>query len=294
MKTFSTLKKYLEERLVIVGGGKRYGQVIFLAGGSGSGKGFAIDNFIHSMDYKIFDPDALKKNILKWNEITKKYPELLGKDMKNPKDVEFVHLFIRDRLGWDKKMIDMFLAANRTDKATLPNIIFDKTLKDTDELKELVPQLLKAGYKKEDIHLVWVLTNYKIALQMNTTRDRTVPVTVLIKTHTGVAETMKNFLFANYPSHLINGDAFIILGGKENTWFIKPPKDAPKTRQQVLGGAVLPKPQVVSEFKYIKVKDSGHDFTPSTALSNIILRWILDNSPNREAIELYLQQEQTK
>lgn len=33
MKTFPTLKKYLEEKLVIAGGGKPYGQVIFLAGG---------------------------------------------------------------------------------------------------------------------------------------------------------------------------------------------------------------------------------------------------------------------
>jgi dephospho-CoA kinase len=291
MKTFYELKKYLEEKVVIVGGGKRYGQVIFLAGGSGSGKGFAIENFILSKDYKIFDPDALKKNILKWNEITKRYPELLGKSMKNPKDVEAIHLFIRDKLGWDKKFIDMFLAGNRPDKATLPNIIFDKTLKDTDELKELIPQLMKAGYKKEDIHLVWVLTNYKMALQMNTTRDRTVPVTVLIKTHSGVAQTMRNFLFENYPSNLINGDAFIILGGKENTWFFKPPVDAPKTRQMFAGGADLPKPQIVSDFEYIKVKTSGKDFEPSWGLSNIILRWILDNAPNREAIEKYLQQE---
>lgn len=293
MKTFYSLKQYLEEKLVIVGNGKRYGQVVFLAGGSGSGKGFAIDNFIHSMDFKVFDPDALKKSILRWNQTSKKYPELLNKDLKNPRDVEFVHMFVRDKLGWDKKMIDNFLSVNRPDKDKLPNIIFDKTLKDAEEFKELVPQLLKAGYKREDMHLVWVLTNYKIALQMNTARDRTVPVTVLIKTHTGVAETMKNFLFANYPSHLINGDAFVILGGKENTHFFEPPKDAPKTRKIFAGGVDLTKPQVVTEFKYVKVKDAGHEFKPAVALSNIVLRWILDNSPNREAIEKYLSQEMT-
>ena len=31
----------LEEKLIVYGGGKRYGQIVFLAGGAGSGKGFA-------------------------------------------------------------------------------------------------------------------------------------------------------------------------------------------------------------------------------------------------------------
>ena len=36
----------LDEKLIIVGKGKRYGQIMFLAGGAGSGKGFAITNFL--------------------------------------------------------------------------------------------------------------------------------------------------------------------------------------------------------------------------------------------------------
>lgn len=294
MKTFFDLKSYLTEKLVIVGGGKRTGQVIFLAGGSGSGKGFARDNFIHSMDFKVFDTDELKKKILKWNQATKKYPELLDRDLRNPEDVNFVHLFVRDRLGWDKKEVDTFLSINRPDKENLPNLLFDRTFKSKEEFQELVPQLVKAGYKKEDMHLVWVLTNYKIALQANTSRDRTVPVTILIKTHAGTAETMKSFLFDNYPTDLINGDAFVILGGKENTWFFKPPAGASKTRQMVSGGAELPKPQVVKKFEYVKVKDARNQFKPSAAISNIVLRWILDNSPNREAIERYLNTQEVE
>ena len=288
MKTFNTLKRYLEEKLVVVGGGKRTGQVIFLAGGTGSGKGFAIEHFIQSNDFKIFDPDALKKTILKWNETTKRYPELLGKSLKNPNDVSFIHTFVRDRLKWDNKILSNFLAVHRADKNNLPNIIFDKTFKDTEEFQELVPQLISMGYKKEDMHLVWVLTNYRIAIQANTTRDRTVPVTVLIGTHSGTAETMKNFLFKNYPSNLINGDAFVILGGEENTVFFKPPVGAGKTRQQFAGGIDLPKPKVVKKFEYVKVKDMGQAFKPSAAISNIVLRWILKNTPDKEEIEKYL------
>lgn len=294
MKTFLDFKSYLTEKLVIVGNGKRSGQVIFLAGGSGSGKGFAIENLIQSMDFKVFDPDSLKKSILKWNDATKRYPELVGKNLKNPTDAEYVHLFVRDRLGWDKKVVDNFLALNRPDKDNLPNILFDRTFKTKEELQELVPQLINAGYKKDDMHLVWVLTDYRIAIQANLSRDRTVPVTVLIKTHSGTAETMKSFLFDNYPMDMINGDAFVILGGKPNTWFFEPPAGASKTRKIVAGGIDLPKPQVVKKFHYVKVKDARQAFKPSAAISNIVLRWILDNSPNRESIEKYLAQQETE
>jgi len=138
------------------------------------------------------------------------------------------------------------------------------------------------------MHLVWVLTNYRIALQANMNRDRTVPVTVLIGTHSGAAETMKHFLFKNYPSNLINGDAFVILGGEENTVYFKPPAGADKTKQQFAGATNLPKPKVVKEFQYVKVKEVGQPFKPSTAISNIVLRWILKNTPDKEEIEKYL------
>ena len=37
----------LEEKLILYNNGAKYGQVVFLAGGAGSGKGFAISNFMH-------------------------------------------------------------------------------------------------------------------------------------------------------------------------------------------------------------------------------------------------------
>ena len=42
----SKLQNYLTEKQIIVGGGKQYGQILFLAGGAGSGKGFAASNFM--------------------------------------------------------------------------------------------------------------------------------------------------------------------------------------------------------------------------------------------------------
>ena len=43
MIEFQTLKQNLEEKLIMPNNGARYGQVVFMAGGAGSGKGYAID-----------------------------------------------------------------------------------------------------------------------------------------------------------------------------------------------------------------------------------------------------------
>jgi hypothetical protein len=59
----------------------------------------------------------------------------------------------------------------------------------------------------------------------------------------------------------------------------------------VAGGEIIPKPRVVSKFQYVKVKDASHPFKPAVALSNTVLRWILQNSPDQEAIEKYLSQQ---
>ena len=287
MKSF---KRHLEEKLVIVGQGKRYGQVIFLAGGSGSGKDFAINNFIHSLDYKIFDPDAIKDPYLKWNELKNKYPQLKGKNQRNPEDASYVHEFLRDVVKLEDRMMDSFFfnLMRKPDKTTLPNIIFNRTFKSNVDFERLVPALLAAGYQKENMHLIWVLTNYKVALQANLGRDRVVPSAILVQTHSGTAETMKSMLTDKYPSKTINGDAFIILGGKENTFFIKRPKDAPKTRIPVLGAPETSVPQVVDEFQYIKVKNAGQPIKSSTAITNTIFYWIMNNAPDRDALIKYL------
>ena len=44
----------LEEKLIVYGGGKKYGQIVFLAGGAGSGKGFASEKFMQKELFKVF------------------------------------------------------------------------------------------------------------------------------------------------------------------------------------------------------------------------------------------------
>ena len=54
-----SFRQYLEEKLIMYNQGKRYGQIVFLAGGAGSGKGFAIKNFMEGEKFKIRDVDAV-------------------------------------------------------------------------------------------------------------------------------------------------------------------------------------------------------------------------------------------
>ena len=44
----------LEEKLIVYGGGKKYGQIVFLAGGAGSGKGFASEKIYAKKNYSRF------------------------------------------------------------------------------------------------------------------------------------------------------------------------------------------------------------------------------------------------
>jgi hypothetical protein len=118
MKTFS---QYLEEKLILYGQGKKYGQIVFLAGGAGSGKGFAISNFMEKEKFKIRDVDEWKKSFIKMADLQDKHPEIKGLNLKNPKDVYKIHMFVK-KLGIKDKSLDIMLADANTDR--LPNIMF--------------------------------------------------------------------------------------------------------------------------------------------------------------------------
>ena len=53
-------EQYLEEKLIMYNQGKRYGQIVFLAGGAGSGKGFAITIAYNKSGYQVIPKEDLK------------------------------------------------------------------------------------------------------------------------------------------------------------------------------------------------------------------------------------------
>ena len=184
MKSF---KSFLTEKKIVVGNGANYGQIVFLAGGAGSGKGFAIQYFLEGNKFKVRDVDEWKQYLLKIAALKKKYPKIRRLDLRKPKDVAKLHDFVEEKGIKDKTLSLMLSQAKR---GRLPNIIFDITLKKKENITKVLPLLMEVGYSPRDIHLVWVLTNYYIAVQQNKDRDRIVPDDILLDTHEGASNTM--------------------------------------------------------------------------------------------------------
>ena len=59
---FGINEEQIDEKLITFSNRAPYGQIVFMAGGAGSGKGFAIDNFIDGAGFKVRDVDEMKKH----------------------------------------------------------------------------------------------------------------------------------------------------------------------------------------------------------------------------------------
>ena len=246
MMEFQSLKQNLEEKLIMPNNGARYGQVVFMAGGAGSGKGYAIGNLMNGLDYKVIDPDAFKEAVVKLGKlhaslgISSKFTQFKDINFRNPKDVEKIHLALKDwpleqrqiafllaphikalmmqKLGIKKGAAGREWETYGGEKAFLPNIIFDRTLKNASEIKDISDLLIQSGYKTNNIHIIWILTNWRIAMINNDNRPRRVPDHILLLTHEGVGKTMGEIAAGAYPAN-VNGDVYMILGGGEGQVF---------------------------------------------------------------------------
>ena len=251
MRFLKSFKKYLEEKSIVPGKGKRFGQAILLAGGAGSGKSFAVSQFIDSLDYKVMNPDDVIVNAIRLaNKGVKGFENLKGKDITNPDDLADVFHDINVVRELPQKKLANFFKGK--DMSRLPNIILDRTFKGEGSFKEWAQKLRTYGYKPENIHTVWVFTEVDIALTQNRQRkaagDRFVPEQILLMSHSGAKLNMRDLIFGRLKSSPINGDIFIVFGGLKNTVFYGTPE-----------GELPPKGQkmVVKDFKYLKVKSAG-------------------------------------
>jgi len=197
----------------------RFGQVVILAGGAGSGKGFVKTNLL-DLDGKTFDVDELKTLALKSKLITNKIRDDYGIDindlnLKNPEDTSILHKVIDD-LSLLKKIKSSLgksiIAANPDRK---PNLIFDVTLKSIKKLSDISSMCKTLGYTKENIHVVWVLNDMDTAIAQNASRDRRVQDDILADTHRMVSYQMQQLL--NDSTRLqkyMNGFVYIVFNKK--------------------------------------------------------------------------------
>lgn len=263
-------QQQLNERLLIINKGKRSGQIVFLAGGAGSGKGFVIKNFMEGNKFKVIDVDAWKEAFLKLSKIKDDYKELSNLNLKNPGDVFKLHMFIKN-IGIKDKTLDLLMRDSKS-KVELPNIIFDITLKELTDITNTLPMLLNAGYDPKNIHVVWVLTDYAVAVKQNRSRDRIVPDDILLKTHEGAVDTMHHIISGGVPAGL-DGSIHVVLGGAKNTVLFTNPDGTPiktgKNKDQI----------VVKDFKYVTVKEPGKRIDPKSAIMAKVYDWIENNGP---------------
>ena len=87
VKNESVNEEDLDEKLITFSNRAPYGQIVFMAGGAGSGKGFAIDNFIDSAGFKVRDVDDMKKAVGKLDKLGKfsvdKWYKKYGKNLSS-------------------------------------------------------------------------------------------------------------------------------------------------------------------------------------------------------------------
>lgn len=193
--------KLLQEVLITLNqksNDNKFGNVVILAGGAGSGKGFVLTNMI-DIQGKVFDVDALKSFMINSTQLADKIKKEKDIDvktlnLKNPQDVSRLHMLAKE-VGLERIVKDtMYKSIALADPDRKPNLIFDVTLKSPDALVEISEQIAHLNYDKKKIHIVWVVNDVQVAIEQNEKRSRSVSSDILLATHSGVASTIKILL----------------------------------------------------------------------------------------------------
>ena len=287
----------LNEKLITYGNRKPYGQIVFIAGGAGSGKGFAISNFLDSASFKIRDVDEMKKQLqvlnrlgkLDINSIMKKYGksikpkdvDLINKiqdegfklqnlNLKNPDHVYALHILVKAIGIKDASLEKLLLGKDNPD--ILPNILFDITAKDVTDITSVIPKLKAVGYQANNIHLTWILTNYVTSLSNNNSRSRKVPdgsmgaENIMLKTHEGASNTIWGLVTKALPKGM-NGRIDVILNNPEHTVF-HTDTDGKTIKGKVKG------------FKSLPLKKEKGGIYAETIWKKILFGWVKNNAPD--------------
>ena len=325
-------EEQLEEKLITFSNRANYGQIVFMAGGAGSGKGFAISNFIDSSSFKVRDVDEMKKavgNLDKLGKLSieqwyKKFSKNLKEDelahvdkyvkdkkltlkalsnnLRDPNNVSALH-YIVDAMGLKDNWVTNMLMG-KENKEVLPNLIFDITAKKVSSITDVLKPLIDAGYKPASIHLIWVLTNYHMAVDNNAGRSRVVPADTLLTTHEGASTTLWSMLTGILPNG-INGRIDVILNNKQNTVFYN--KMGKENTKATKSGGIdqrsntsrtqtvvkqkrdddgklkttrkLEKVKFVANFLSLPIKKQGGGVISEKIWKDILFKWIVDNAP---------------
>lgn len=267
MMTFADFhRKYqLEEKALNLGDRSikypKYGNVLIMAGGAGSGKGAVLEKLL-TFRGKVFNVDDIKTALIKLGSNSKLadqfynetgYPLEIGL-LKDPVELAILHDFIKKHKYNDKLTQAFFLAA--ADRTTKDNVIFDVTLKDISKLREIGELCAIGGYHPVNTHIVWVLTDVETALSQNQQRARSVSDSILVRTHQGAAMTIKQIVDLSDTS-VVDGDVWIVFNGA-----------TANGRDLTLAG------NVVEGYTAYQLKQQGKPFKPVKQIEQAIIEKI--------------------
>ena len=211
----------LQEALITFGGKPypKFGNIVILAGGAGSGKGFIRDKLL-GIEGKVLDADQLKQLVIECNLFDRVFRKEYGislseLDLGNPKHVSNLHKFVADQKLESRRNNALALSLLELPEDRLLNLIFDTTFKDLYKLEEISRLANDFGYAVENVSIVWVVTQFEVAKQQNITSEQRVPDKELEYTYFSVAQTM-NFLLHRseaLQAH-VDGDVWVVFNVK--------------------------------------------------------------------------------
>ena len=219
MKSFKEFVELKEELITFNNKAyPKFGNIVILAGGAGSGKGFILKNLV-GLEGKVLDVDEIKNMARESDLITSRIKKDKGidiskMDLRNPSNVSKLHVLLKSTVG--KFSSKFFQSVMSADPKRLPNIVFDVTLKDIHKFDELIHRAELLGYNKLNIHLVWIVNDVEVAAEQNKDRTRVVPEDILFQTHTGAAQTFKQIIKkGDQIAKYINGDIWLAFNNKK-------------------------------------------------------------------------------
>jgi len=270
---FMANEDMLAEKAITIGGKMypKFNQVVIMAGGAGSGKGFIQDNLL-AIEGLTFDVDALKQLVLKSNKIAKAIKTKTGYDvsnfdLKNADHVSTLHDLVGSTLVKSNESAK-FKSIITADANRKPNLIFDVTLNGLRKLESITRNVQKLGYKKENISIVWVVNDVNVALQQNSERSRKVPEEILIDTHEGASATMlKITKMGESLKKYMDGDIYLAFNKRGVDSLVK---------SSGMGG------KFVKDANYVQIKKKGKPVKKPEELSKEILNKIKDYTPKSD------------
>lgn len=282
MEKFKQFRKdnpnQLDEVLITFGNKAypKFNNVVIMAGGAGSGKGFVKKNLLGIEGWP-YDVDRLKSLSMMTTVFASKVKSETGIDLNKidlskADNVSTIHNVLSGLYNVDKKFQDTtFKSIATAHPDRKPNLIFDVTMKSLESLQKISKSVKTLGYDKENIHVVWVVNDVKVAIKQNLDpkRGRVVPEDILVQTHEGVALTMKKLLgMGSKLKQYLNGDIWLAFNKVGIDTQIKTSKS---------GGMFIDKANI------IKIKKSGKTSMTTHELETSIFDKIAQYTPKVDA-----------